>query len=452
MASLKQWASAVYVALKDIVFPHSRTGGRGGFGRQSVSYSGSGQNWADRAGTLWHNSAVAACLYYLQDTFGEAPLVVRRRGNGGKMEIVPDHPVALLCRRPNPHYSGALLWGATILSLKVDGNAYWRIERDKYGLPLYLWYLPHWCVEPRYPVDGSVFISDYEYRPDGVPQPPIPVDDIIHFRDGLDPMNTRKGLSRLKAVLREVVADNEATTYTTAILQNMGVPGATAEIGGEVSPEGKEKFKRLWRAMTRGDARGDLVIVPEGTKITPFGFSPDDMALDKIRQVPESRICAALRVDPMVVSLSVGNGQRTFANMAEAREMTYEGTVIPLQDRCADELDTQLLPQLSATPDIEEVGFDRSGVRVLQADQDALYRRTSQVWVTGVATRNEARAMLSLPAVPNGDIFRTDISPVGNPNAPVGDTAKSAVKAAQEVLRSAATLRRLESGELTDGE
>ena len=49
-------------------------------------------------------------------------------------------------------------------------------------------------------------------------------DDIIHYRDGIDPENDRFGLSGLSAVLREVFTDNEAATYSAAILRNMGVP------------------------------------------------------------------------------------------------------------------------------------------------------------------------------------------------------------------------------------
>ena len=56
-------------------------------------------------------------------------------------------------------------------------------------------------VAPRWPEDGSEFISHYEMRVEGVPQV-IDKRDIIHFRYGLDPRNHRLGMSPLACALR----------------------------------------------------------------------------------------------------------------------------------------------------------------------------------------------------------------------------------------------------------
>jgi len=469
--SVKSRVTAAAAVLRGF-FPNSRTGGRyGGFGAGSTFLPGSQVDWFRRAGVLWHNSVVAACLYYIADTFPEAPLVVRRTGVKGKDAIIEGHRLARLVARPNLEYSGADLWQATLLSLLTDGNAYWRKERNDDGIPVRLWYVPHWCIEPRWNPDGSEFIGHYEYRTDGASVNLAPA-DIVHFRMGLDPANPRKGMSRLKAVLREVCSDNEATTYTASLLSNMGTPGVIAqadtENGADLSDGAKQKLKSLWRALTRGDARGDILIVPKGFTISNPGFmTPEDMVLDKIRQVPESRICAALRVDPMVVSLSVGQGQRTYSNMREARELTFEGTIIPLQVRLADTLDVALLPDLSVNPDGEQVSWDWSEVRVLQDDQDALWKRVGGAWNNGILRRSEARSALGYDSTPEDEVFRTDLAGAAAAADDQGDdkdgpkkkprpgdeededgeeTAKRALLRARERMKAAAARRRLEDG------
>ena len=367
----------------------------------------SGVNWHREAGKLWENSAVAIGLKWYATTAPEAPFCVTRRASDGSTQIVPDHPLTLLLRQPRGQgkRGGAAvpasnLWAATILSLKVDGNAYWVLRRNEYtNRVVAIEYIPHWCLEPDW-TDDTEYITHYRYRIGSQQDQMIPVENVIHFRDGIDPENTRKGMSALRSLLREVVSDNEATAYTAAILKNMGVPGVLitpkADKTGvikKVSEGFKERVKELWKQVTRGDSRGDAVVFDEPFDVTMPGWTPEQLALDRIRQVPEARIIAALQIPAMVVGLSVGDNQRTYANMREAREMAYESSVIPLLSMLADTLQVQLLPQITGRAD-ESCGFDLTQVRVLQTDLSDLWTRAREAWESDGITRAEYRAML----------------------------------------------------------
>ena len=111
-----------------------------------------------------------------------------------------------------------------MIQLMLDGNAYWRKVRNGYGKVVQLWWVPSWMIKPVRPNDGSAFLSHYEYRVNNQVFRLDPV-DIVHFRDGVDPSDDLRGLSRLKAVLREVCTDNECATFSAAIMRNFGVPG-----------------------------------------------------------------------------------------------------------------------------------------------------------------------------------------------------------------------------------
>src|SRR4051794_28005196 len=65
------------------------------------------------------NSAVMACVKFATRAFPEAPLVVERL-NGDVWEQQRKHGLTSLVARPNPYYSGSLLWSGTLLSLMVD--------------------------------------------------------------------------------------------------------------------------------------------------------------------------------------------------------------------------------------------------------------------------------------------------------------------------------------------
>ena len=62
---------------------------------------------------------------------------------------------------------------------------------------------------------GSAYLTGYEYNPNGAPITYDPA-DIVHFRDGMDPDNTRKGLSPLASLLREIFTDDEAVAMTAS--------------------------------------------------------------------------------------------------------------------------------------------------------------------------------------------------------------------------------------------
>jgi phage portal protein BeeE len=208
-------------------FRHPSSGSHSHWEGGFFSLPGSSYDYERAAGDLWANSIVAASCKWAARTFPEASFRVERRRGAG-WEADDSHDLPKLVDRPNMHYSGRTLWAATLLSMMVDGNAYWLKVRSMSGNVVELWYLPHFLVEPRWPRDGSEFISVYEYKSGGSGGSQwLDPADVVHFRDGLDPNNTRKGLSPLAAQIREVCVDNEAATFSAAILRNSGIVGAT---------------------------------------------------------------------------------------------------------------------------------------------------------------------------------------------------------------------------------
>ncbi len=364
-------------------------------------------------GQPWANSAVMICLGWILRTFSEARFRVMI-GEGEDAQEVRNHPLPQLLRRPNPYYSGNALWAATNISYHTDGNAYWLIFRDGAGVPRELWYAPHWMMEPRWPKDGSQFVSHYEYTV-GNTKHTLPPEDVVHFRYGLDPENTRKGMAPLKAGLKEIGADNLATVYSKALLRNTGaIPGiiSPADPNTEITDDEREKLLQLYRSRVAGKHTGLPLVAAYGMRFEKLALSPEEMVLDRIRQVPEARIAALIGVAAMTVGLSVGENQRTYSNQAEAREASYETCIIPSHVVYCNELDLQLLPLLGR-PDEEWCDFDYSRVRCLQEDQDALHRRAGLDYQNGIITRGEARAMIGRKATPEDDVYF--VQPQGRP-------------------------------------
>ena len=209
-------------------------------------------DYAAEVGTGLGNSAVVATILWICRTFPEAPLRIVRDQPDGTAKVMTEHRMTRLLARPNPFYSGPLLWMATLVDWTATGNAYWFKARNSSSGIAELWYLPQQTMTPKYPADGSVFISHYEYRPggQGASFVNVEVDDVVHFRYGLDPNNTRLGMSPLASVLREVFTDDEAAHFTGTLLRNLGVPGVVIspdDDKGKFNQEQAEALKANWQ-------------------------------------------------------------------------------------------------------------------------------------------------------------------------------------------------------------
>src|SRR6185295_15858246 len=127
----------------------------------------------------------------------------------------------------------------------------------------------------------------------------------------------------------------------------------------------------------------EVGVLSNGAKMEQFGFSPEQMNLKALHQIPEARIAAVMRVPPAVAGLSVGLEQTSnYASFREVREMFTEGTLAPEWALVASKFQQQLLPDFSSDRTLS-VEFDLTDVRALQGDENEKYTRLDNAVKTG---------------------------------------------------------------------
>jgi HK97 family phage portal protein len=335
--------------------------------------------------------------------------------------MVDDHELTALIERPNQFWSGELLWQATVLSLALSGNGYWVKVTDRQLRVIELWWAPSSLIEPRWPLDGSEFISHYEYKP-GTQTITLKPSEVVHFRWGVDPENQRLGLSPLASVLREVYSDIEAAAFSAALLRNMGVPGLIISPDGDavIGDDDMAAAEAAMEEKFTGSRRGKPLIAGAPTKVQQFGFSPEQMDLRSLRRLPEERVSAVLGVPAIVAGLGAGLDRSTFANMAEAREMAYESCIIPVQRLMASDLKNQLLEDFESDLKAVRCRFDLTEVRVLQEDENKKTERKLKELNGGAITLAEYRRETGRDAEDSYDVFLRPFSLTEVPADQVG--------------------------------
>lgn len=397
----------------------------------------------------FQNSIVVAVVGWIARNFPEAPVQVTR-GSGSVSERIPPEiagPGAMLrlLERPNRYFSGVLMWMAAIVDLYCTGNAYLVKVRNRSGRVAELWWIPKRYMRPDWPVDGSKFISRYIYSVDGR-EFEIAVEDVVHLRDGIDPLNPRLGLSKLASLFREIYTDDEAANFTAQLLTNLGVPGvviAPANTTNGAVRTDPEAVKTAFMEKFGGDKRGEPLVLSAPTEVKVLSFSPQQMNLKELRRIPEERISAVLGVSAIVAGLGAGLDRSTFTNFGEARKAAYEESVIPMQRLIAAELEVQLLPEFASADQIEremlDVGFDLRNVRALQEAADAVWKRHESAASKGLLKRSSFKRAIGEPVEAEDDVYVMPnnfvLVPAGGTPPPGGARTATVTRVAEEAPR-----------------
>lgn len=354
------------------------------------------------------NSGVMACLNWSIRNFKQAVPRMRREIKPGEFEDIPQHPLLDLLNQVNGIYGPAKMWTGLEASYHLDGNGYLIKIRNAggYGLPSSVFYAPHWTMRPFWTPGSTVQIDYYEYVFEGTYLRILP-QDVVHFRNLLDLYNPRFGRAPLRSARDEVITDEEAGRFTRALLVNMAIPGvviAPDDPNISIKPEDAEDIKEKFVARFSGDSRGGVMVLADKMTVTPMGFTPEEMNLEDIRDVPIERIAGVLGIPLEVVGLGPGKDSSTYNNMMTFERLGFEQHLVPTWEEFAETINEQLLPDFEEDLAVEFY-FDTTRVKALKDDADAKHKRAREDFAAGGITLNEYRAEINKPKDPDGDYY-----------------------------------------------
>ena len=356
------------------------------------------------------NSAVWACLLALSSAHIEPPLKVWRGDpETGDADWLYDAPLQDLLADPNPVHTNLDVWFWTSWAKRSHGNAFLKKVRSGNALtgnPVELWPLSPNLVKPM-TLAGSKQLVDfwrYTYAPGKWED--ISTENMVHFRIGIDDQDHRLGLAPIRRLVREIASDQSATQFTDALLRNFGIPGLVVQVppGASLSDEQAEELKHKLEQRFGFENRGNVGVLTAGATLEQFGFSPEQLNMRALHDVPETRIAAVMGVPPAVAGLGVGLAQSSaYASLKQIRENFTEVTVIPNWRSDAATLNKQLKPDFTTERNVR-IAYDLSKVRALQEDRTQMFTRLDNAVRTGWVKPNEARAEVGLPPMDGGDV------------------------------------------------
>lgn len=368
---------------------------------------GGGYNYGKDIKEGLDSNVIMAPMMWIARTFTEAKTVVEtKRGESGVWKRDDDHALEQLIDKPNPFYDGDALWKATLISYVFQGDGYWLKVRNRIGDVIQLWYAAHWTIQPRWPHDGSEFISHYDYSPTGGQPIKLAPRDVVHFRCGLDPRDPRHGMGALRPLLREIFADEEAAAFSAQILTNMGVPGLIISPEESLTKPQAEEFKDFVASQFTGEGRGDTLVAGRKANVVQFGFDPNKLMLANLRDISEERVCAMLGIPAAVVGFGSGlQSTKVGATMAQLRISAWTDCLNPMQKTLAKQLTAQLLPDFNSQVRQYRARFDLSDVSAFQQEAAEVANRAALLVREGILRVDRAQEMCGLEVDPKREVY-----------------------------------------------
>lgn len=335
---------------------------------------------------LARNGAQCALRGY---TFGSEDTRSRSR-------IPDDHPFARLIREPNPTTTWYQLdYGVRADRILYDNAFVWKASK---GDARRLYRIPPAYITPK---GGNIVTGPDRYELTTVSGPPkvLEPEEVIHFH-GYDPVDPRVGASVLRALRNILREEVEASRQRSKFWERGARFGGFIERPKDASwsDTAFNRFNTGLMEWMRGGAREQTwMVLEDGMKPNPIGFSPQDAQFMEGREFALEMVATAMHIPLALLSRT---DSQAFASVKEFHKILYMDTLGPWN------ADLEATWNRYLVSDFDDVDFAEYWIdEKLQGDfeqQAAAARQSVQVPWQSV---NDMRRIRNMP-------------PIGDPNDP----------------------------------
>lgn len=191
-------------------------------------------------------------------------------------------------------------------------------------------------------------------------------EEVVHFAPMPDPLANWRGMSWLTPVVREIMADTQATKHKLKFFENAATPNLAVALPKEIGPEAFEAFVEKMDSTHKGtDQAYKTLYTGGGADVTVVGADMKQLDFKVTQGAGESRLASAGGVHPAIVGLSEGlqGSSLNAGNFGAARRLVADGTMRPLWRNAAGSLEVLVPP-----PPGGRLWYDARDVAFLRED------------------------------------------------------------------------------------
>lgn len=284
--------------------------------------------------------------------------------------------------RPNSLMDGHSFKYALAVEMLLNGNAFALIDRNNHNLS----FVPNNQMTVTQD-DVSKQLS-YSYSPDGQRNIKLDATEVLHFkyftRDGA------VGISPLYALRDEQRIQRTGNdTLWKFLSQGIHAPTVLTVKQAQISPESRDKIREKFEQQNLGDNALRTIVVDDSIDIRNLPLNTDILKLVNSNDWTTRQIAKAFGLPPERLGV-----ENEHSNQQQSNIQYLQGTLQHYEDCFVSELNFKL-----------NQNFQYDNSRLLSLDPAQQQQLAVEGYTSGLYTRNEARKLLNLDPVINGDNF-----------------------------------------------
>ena len=343
--------------------------------------------------------ALRSVISFLADNVAGLPLKCYVRQPDGGRERDRESALALVLKNPNAWMTGHELIRATVSEYLLHDDSVWLtipantpsgwtiavIPRD--------WLSPKTrdglevdYIQVRTPYGGKVKLQD---------------GDFLRFA-GWSPSGSASTSSRIEALKQILNEQISAWNFRNGVWKNGGrvTQWISRPADTPWGEDARKRFAESWKSKFSGDNgtdTGGTPLLEDGMRLEQTSFNAREAQWAEATKLSREDVCAVYHVNP---GLIYHTDAQTYASAKDNARALYSDTLAPLLDMLEERINAFLVPRLGLDS-THYCEFD------LDAKLQGSFEERASVMQSSVGapwmTRNEARAMLNLPAIDGGD-------------------------------------------------
>ena len=354
-------------------------------------------------------SPVFASVELISNAISSMPMRVVRTDSHGHQEVVNHDPLNVIFRNKNIQTMTMQQTMKSVISdILLKGAGYILINRSESGVVTSLRYLPYGSVSVDYNEykDQLSYIVTTRISNDTTRKSRVKPCDILHFtkvtRDGVNGQSVMH-FAKGSADLAKSAEDAAAQFFES----NMNVSGLLS-CKTMMNEQQRKSIKDSW---TSGRGKNTLQILPLGVDYIQLGVSGKDAQLLESRTYNSLVISQFFGVPEQLINSAA---KLTYSSLEQLNLYFFQHTLLPFITMIEAEMSRKLFPgDTELYVDMDESEF------LFRTDKKSEAEYISKLVGGGIITVNEARLMLGMGEVEDGDTLHiaysdADKAQIGN--------------------------------------
>jgi HK97 family phage portal protein len=278
-------------------------------------------------------TAVYRSIQIIATPISKMPLNTYRYATG--IEVPVENPV--LVNKPNFQDTRRNFLFETVVSLALDGNAFWLKSYGSNGQVNNLTLIPSNAVTIRTDTDGKIYY-DYQVTDQNVVK--TTTTDIQHLK--LFPRaGYLRGLGPIDACNKDISAALDLRNYAANWFGQAGIPTGILKSDKPISSEDANEITERWHAK---QSERKVAVLGQGFEWQTVQLNPKDAMFTDVQIQQVQAIARLFGVPARLLLTGVDGSSDTYTNLQDENQVFYRHTIMAYTDAISDAL-SECLPR-----------------------------------------------------------------------------------------------------------